>query len=311
MPTLRAMMAWCHARCVCTLIGCVVSLLWWTALGPAQTSPPAPPSVLTPSPAGAGPDLLAPDIKAILDRGELTVAMTASDQPPFYYLGPDGQLMGLDATLARGIAARLGVTARFNRSAESFNEVVELIAKGGADVAISKLSRTLVRARMVRFTKPYATFRHAMLFNRLRLAQQTTEEALPPLLRQLKGPVGVIGQSSYEGFLGQYFPTATAVPFKTWDEAVAAVYTGQVLAVYRDELEIQKINQARQDAALTLKTVIYKDMKDYIAMAVAWDRPHLAAWLDIYLDGFPTDQRAADILRTYGMPKEKPSTTPP
>ena len=81
---------------------------------------------------------------------------------------------------------------------------------------------------------------------------------------------------------------------------------GTVLAVYRDELEIQKINQSRKDASLTLKTVIYKDMKDYIAMAVAWNRPHLAAWLDIYLDAFATDQRATDIIRAYGPTKEKP-----
>jgi hypothetical protein len=35
------------------------------------------------------------------------------------------------------------------------------------------------------------------------------------------------------------------------------------------------------------------------------DRPHLAAWLDIYLDSFATDQRATDIIRTYGPAKEK------
>jgi ABC-type amino acid transport substrate-binding protein len=222
------------------------------------------------------PDLRAPDIQAILDRGELIVAMTEA------------------------------VKASFDRSPKNFNEVVALVAQGHADVAISKLSRTLARAQMVRFTRPYVTFRHAMLLNRLRLAQHTSEEALPQFLRALKGTVGVIGQSSYEGFLSQYFPSAAAVAFTSWDEAVAAVFAGKVLAVYRDELEIQKINQSRQDASLTLKTVIYKDMKDDIAMAVAWNRPHLAAWLDIYLDAFATDQRATDILRTYGSPQEKP-----
>jgi len=272
---------------------------------PTPKSPPDPtPGVSTVQ--ATAPDLRSPDFKAILDRGELIVAMTEGDQPPFYYVGHDGQLAGLDATLARDIAARLGVKISFNRSAKSFNEVVELVAQGGADVAISKLSRTLVRAQMVRYTKPYVTFRHAMLFNRLRLAQHTPEEALPQLLRGLKGNVGVISQSSYEGYLSQYFPNATAVAFKSWDEAVAAVFAGQVLAIYRDELEIQKINQSRKDASLTLKTVIYKDMKDYIAMAVAWNRPHLAAWLDIYLDSFATDQRATDIIRTYGPAKEKP-----
>lgn len=250
--------------------------------------------------------MLAPDIQRILERGTLLVAMTERDQPPFYYVGSDGELAGLDALLARDIAARLGVKVHFDRRSKNFKEVVEFVAQGGADVAISKLSRTLTRAQMLRFTKPYATFRHAMLLNRLRLAQYTTEAALPTLLRTLKGKVGVIGQSSYEGFLSQYFPQATSAPFTTWDEAVEAVFAGDVLAVYRDELEIQKINQARQDASLMLKTVIYKDMKDYISMAVAWNRPHLAAWLDVYLDSFPTDHKVADILRLYGPVKERP-----
>ena len=308
MPTCPTKMAFRRADRVLFAGGFVLAVAFCAALvcaAPTPQPPPDPTSGVSTGPAVA-PDLRAPDIKAILDRGELIVAMTEGDQPPFYYVGPDGQLAGLDATLARDIASRLGVKVSFNRSSKSFNEVVELVAQGGADVAISKLSRTLVRAQMVRFTKPYVTFRHAMLFNRLRLAQHTSEEALPQLLRGLKGNVGVIGQSSYEGFLSQYFPSATAVPFKSWDEAVAAVFAGKVLAVYRDELEVQKINQSRQDASLTLKTVIYKDMKDYIAMAVAWNRPHLAAWLDIYLDAFATDQRATDIIRTYGPTKEKP-----
>src|SRR5262249_28990894 len=106
--------------------------------------------------------------------GELIVAMTAGDQPPFYYVGSDGQLAGLDATLARDIASRLGVKVSFNRSPKSFNEVVELVAQGGADVAISKLSRTLTRAQMVPYHTPCAPSRHPMLCNRLRLAQHTS-----------------------------------------------------------------------------------------------------------------------------------------
>ena len=308
MPTCPAETAFYRAGRMLIVRGFIFAVALCAAMVCAAPIP-KPPSEPTPGvttiPAAA-PDLRAPDIKAILDRGELIVAMTKGDQPPFYYVGPDGQLAGLDAMLARDIASRLGVRVSFNRSPKSFNAVVELVAQGGADVAISKLSRTLTRAQMVRFTKPYVTFRHAMLFNRLRLAQHTSEEALPKLLRGLKGDVGVIGQSSYEGFLVQYFPNATAVPFKSWDEAVAAVFAGNVLAVYRDELEIQKINQSRQDASLTLKTVIYKDMKDSIAMAVAWNRPHLAAWLDVYLDTFATNQRASDIIRIHGPTKGKP-----
>jgi len=303
MPDYPTQRAW---RCAVYLLLAAGVVLAMVLSAAAQTTPQETPDTASASSSVSDvvTQFLAPDIKVIVDRGELIVAMTKTDQPPFYYVGPDGRLAGLDAMLARDIASRLGVKVRFNRSPESFNKVAELVAQGGADIAISKLSRTLPRAQIVRFTQPYVTFRHAMLLNRLKLAQHISEEALPQLLRRLEGKVGVIGQSSYEVFLGRYFPRATAVSFKTWDEAVKAVFAGEVLAVYRDELEIQKINQSRKDASLTLKTVIYKDMHDDIAMAVAWNRPHLVAWLDIYLDAFPTHQTAADILQTYGPTKE-------
>ena len=38
-------------------------------------------------------------------------------------------------------------------------------------------------------------------------------------------------------------------PWTEEDQAIDAVFAGKVLAVYRDELEIQKINQSRQDAS--------------------------------------------------------------
>jgi polar amino acid transport system substrate-binding protein len=153
MPTCPAKTAFRQAGRVLSAAGLVLAVALWAAMVYAAPPPPPDPTLgVSPVPATA-PDLRAPDIKAILDRGELIVAMTAGDQPPFYYVEPNGQLAGLDATLARDIASRLGVKVSFNRSPKSFNEVVELVAQGGADVAISKLSRTLVRAQMVRFTK--------------------------------------------------------------------------------------------------------------------------------------------------------------
>jgi polar amino acid transport system substrate-binding protein len=171
---------WWGSGHVRSAIWCMIALTLGAgmiAAAPLLASPadptPAAHAVTTTTP---GANLRAPEIQAILDRGELIVAMTAGDQPPFYYVQADGQLAGLDADLARDIASRLGVKVRFHRGPTSFNAVVELVARGGADVGISKLSRTLARAQMVRFTKPYVTFRHAILLHRLKLAQYTSEE---------------------------------------------------------------------------------------------------------------------------------------
>jgi polar amino acid transport system substrate-binding protein len=134
MPICLAKTAFRRAGRVLSAGGFVLAVALCAAMvcaAPTPKSPPDPTSGVSTVPAAA-PDLRAPDIKAILDRGELIVAMTEGDQPPFYYVGPDGQLAGLDATLARDIASRLGVKVSFNRSPKSFNEVVELVAQGGA-----------------------------------------------------------------------------------------------------------------------------------------------------------------------------------
>ncbi len=106
------------------------------------------------------------EISEIVRRGTIVFAMTAADQKPFFYVDEvSGEFLGLDVELAYNIANKLGVRAVFNRDAQSFDAVD--VANAKADVAISKLSRTLKRAQLVLFRKPYITIRQALLRNRL------------------------------------------------------------------------------------------------------------------------------------------------
>lgn len=249
-----------------------------------------------------------PEIQAILDRGRLVVAMTATDQFPFYFKKTDGGFDGIDVRFARKIAKELKVEVEFNRSAASFNDVVTEVARGRADIAISKLSRTLARAQKVIYTQPYLTFRQALMVNRVKLVQFSTESELPAFLKHLRNPkahmsqpvkIGIIAKSSYVGFCTTYFPAATIVEYPTWEEAVAAVFSGDVLAVYRDELEIVKINSSREDASIKLKTVVLADLQDPIAMAVPWNSSRLALWLDIFLQRERLGTDVDGLLREF------------
>ena len=49
------------------------------------------------------------DIAGILARGELRVAITAVDQPPFYFVDRSGKLAGYDIDIATKMAEELGV----------------------------------------------------------------------------------------------------------------------------------------------------------------------------------------------------------
>jgi ABC-type amino acid transport substrate-binding protein len=227
------------------------------------------------------------EIRTILERGHIIFGMTSADQKPFFYNDEQtGRLIGLDVEIAYEIANRMGVRAVFNREAASFDDVVLKVVNREVDVALSKLSRTIRRAAMVRFTRPYITFRQALLVNRLELAKITSEENLPQFIKRFTGTMAVIKNSSYIGYAGANFPDAVIKTYDTWGECVDALFAGEVLAVYRDEGEILIVTETRENAAILMKPVFISDKQDPIAMAVSHDAPLLEAWLNTFLDEY-------------------------
>jgi ABC-type amino acid transport substrate-binding protein len=213
--------------------------------------------------------------------------MTAADQKPFFYTDEQtGEFLGLDVELGYEIANRLGVKAVFNRDATSFDNVVMKVVNKDADIALSKLSRTMRRAELVRYTAPYIIFRQALLMNRLELAKVSSEDNLPNYIKNFRGRLGVIKNSSYVNYAETNFPGARIEAYDSWDMAVDALFKGEILAAYRDEGEILIVNTTRKDASILMKPVFISDKQDLIAMAVAADAPMLQEWLNLFLEDY-------------------------
>ncbi|WP_242523445.1 ABC transporter substrate-binding protein [Thiocystis minor] len=225
---------------------------------------------------------LAPDMARIVARGELVVAMAGMDTPPFFYLR-DGRLVGLEVEMANELARELQVAVRFNRQAQSFNEVIDLVARQEADVGISKLSRTLARAQQVRFSEPYLRLKHALAFNRLALAQLAMDRPVQRVVRDFGGTLGVIANSSFADFAAHHFPQANIQTYPNWSEAVRAVRTGEIIGVYRDEFEIKRLLKSDPTASLTLRTVTLTDLEDTLSIAVGVDDPVLLDVVNLFL----------------------------
>ncbi len=241
----------------------------------------------------------APEIQDIIQRGKLVVALHSREQAPFFFTNKAGQFDGLDVRLARGIADTLGVKLEFNRDAQSFNNLVEIVARGDADMVISKLSLTLKRAQLVQYSEPYITFRQALIVNRLRLAEIVPEDRLASFVRSFRGRLGVVANSSYANFARINFPDADVIEYPTWADVVEAVVSGGVLAAYRDELEVKKIIRSRPDASLRLKTIVLTDTRDDIAIAMRWNNPQLVYWVNRYLHTLNLDYDADALLDEY------------
>lgn len=230
--------------------------------------------------------LFARDIARIVERGELIIAMHSVDNPPFFYQSKD-TLAGLEVEMAKSLADKLGVKARFDRQAQSFDSVVELVARKKADVGISKLSRTLSRARMVRFSNPYLRLRHALILNRLELAKIAKDAPIQNIVRDFDGRIGVIANSSYVDFAIRNFPNAEIQKYSNWQSVVQAVHQGDVVGAYRDEFEIKRLLKKDSKASLTLRTVTLTDLDDALCIAINPEDSALAEFVNIFLDQYP------------------------
>ncbi|WP_256329588.1 ABC transporter substrate-binding protein [Variovorax sp. YR634] len=248
----------------------------------APVAPPAP--VLTNGLVRV-PDgrLLAPDIARIVTRGELVVAMLKVDTPPFFFFDDAGQWTGLEVGLAQSLAKELGVKLRFNREAGTFNAVVDLLANGQADLAISKLSRTLARTQTIAFSDAYLTLNHSLILNRVKFAQLSHGRPLPEVIRNFNGSIGVIAKSSFADYARTNFPHAKVQEFPTWNEVLVALHKGEIVSAYRDEFEVKRVLKADPTVSLVLRTVTLKDLEDTLGIGVAVTDTTLLAYVNQFL----------------------------
>ena len=228
--------------------------------------------------------LLSPDIARIVNRGELVVGMLKVDTPPFFMFDESGQWTGIEVDLAQSLAKALGVKLRVNRDAGSFNAVVDVLARGEVDLAISKLSRTLARAQTIAFSQPYLTLNHALLLNRVKLAQLSRGRNLPEVVRSFEGSIGVIAKSSFAEYARTNFPKSKVQEFNSWNDVLAAVHRGEVDAAYRDEFEIKSVLKTDPSASLVLRTVTLKDLQDTLGIGVSVNDPTLLAFVNAFLE---------------------------
>jgi polar amino acid transport system substrate-binding protein len=238
-----------------TLCGAVALVSWiglWNVPAVAQPSEAAAPR----------------DLRSIVEAKVLRVAVTRFDLPSFHVRGRDGTLVGPEIEMARQIAGALGVQVEFIDSPESFDAVVNHVSEGHADIGVSKLSQTYNRLKRVRFSEPYITLRHALLFNRAAIARAAGSRPPAAVLQKYKGRLGVIAGSAYVEFGHRNFPEASVVEERNWDAAIASLLGGRVDALYRDEFEIRRVLKNKPALNVPLGSAVISDQSALLSIAL-------------------------------------------
>jgi ABC-type amino acid transport substrate-binding protein len=208
------------------------------------------------------------DLQSIIDSGLLRVAVTRFDLPSFHSLRPDGTLSGAEVEMARQIGRAMGIKVEFIKDADSFDAVVDLVAGGRADIGISKLSQTYNRLQRVRFSEPYLTLRHALLFKRAAIARGANGQSPAVVLQGFHGKLGVIAGSAYVDFAKANFPEADVMEARTWQDAIASLLAGEVDAIYRDEFEIRRIVKNSPALNVQFGTAAIVDQNALLSIAI-------------------------------------------
>lgn len=245
------------------------------------------------------------DMQRIRSNGKLVVAMYFEDVPPFFMHAKNGSFFGFEVELATDIAERLGVKVEFNRSAKTFDELINLVTEKKADIAVSMVSNTLARAMRVRFTDPYIVLHQSLLINRLKIAQAKGNETDVNAILNKKGvEIGVIEGTSYVAFAKKDYPNATIIPYKDWASVVKDVLSAKIFAVLYDEIEIRNWHKKNPEGALYVQTVIMENKEDTIAIAVNPEDEQLWVWLNLYLKQIKTDGTDKRLVGTYFQSEE-------
>lgn len=247
----------------------------------------------------------APDMQRILDRGRLVVAVAGFAAPPFVTLDAAGALGGYDISLAEGMARAFGLPLALDRDATSFDDIIAKVASGAADLGLSRLSATLARATLVRFSRPYLMLHLALLVSRPRFARLPPDGEPLAALKSGNAPLAIVPGTAAADYARRLVAPARLREYRRWDpEVVDAVRDGEVIAGCGDEVEAKRALAARPDAPLQLRAVVLPETRDPIAAALPWDSGQLLAWVDLYLDGAGTPPTVEQLLGQGDKPAE-------
>lgn len=241
---------------------------------------------------------MTPDIAPIVERRTLVVAMHRVDLYPLYYVDEHRELRGHDVDLARAIARDLGVGLEIRRDAATFDEVVEMIRCGSADMGISLVSITPTRSLKVRFSDPYLIIHPVVIMNR-----RSSERLVGDVIRDDSGdrPLIIVEPTgnSYIGIAQSLYPGSIVKIVDDWPAAMQSVIDMSADMVIRDEIGLANLMEENKNLSILLSLAVINDVNDYIGVVLPEGSAHLERWVNIFLrkEGYPL--RADELFRRY------------
>ena len=243
-------------------------------------------------PANAVEPQIFPDIKRIIKAGVIRVAMLDKDVPPLIMTGSNGKLSGTEPDLARDLAQKLGVRVKFIRSANTYDEVVNIVARKDADIAVSYLTGGVKRGLYVFFSQPYIQQNARLFYNRAHYAKLQRDyaindlQAVNSLPNASKIVVGVEKGSVNIVNMERDFPNLRIKTYANLGNIMAAVKAGNIFAGMHGSLQTDFYLRSNPALAIYIAVDSKIRVSSDIRIAVRPDAPDLLHWINLYLANY-------------------------
>jgi polar amino acid transport system substrate-binding protein len=165
-------------------------------------------------------------LERILKKGELVVGTTGT-QPPLSVTAKDGQIIGLDADIAKLISAGMGVKVRFVKM--FFSELITALETGQVDMIVSGMTMTPERNSKVAFIGPYYVSGKGVLTKGKTVAAMDKEGLDSPSFK-----ITALKNSTSQAFVEMVTPKAKLVPAASYDEALDLLFQDKIDALVAD-----------------------------------------------------------------------------
>ena len=173
------------------------------------------------------PTRVAPVLDRILAKKELVVG-TAADMPPLNMTLKDGKIVGMEVDIATMMANSIEV--KLTLKPMRFNELLPALEAGQVDLILSGMTMTPIRNTRVAFVGPYFASGKSVLIKQEKMTSlQSTE-----MMNNPNVTVAALKGSTSQQFVERVAPQAKLVPTDDYDQAIAMVLEGKVLAMIAD-----------------------------------------------------------------------------
>jgi cyclohexadienyl dehydratase len=226
-------------------------------------------------------------LQQILANGVLRVG-TTMDTPVFSMRNPaSGQIEGFDMDALAGLGTALGVKIEYVKM--TFGTMLADLAADKFDMAMSGMGRTLERARVATFSKPYLRYGKLLM---IRSADRERFKSLADLDHPgIKVAYNKGGLN--DRFANTMFKQATPVGFASNELATADLIAGKVDAQVSDSTAA--LYMARQDSRLAAMSPDTVFNPVYVAILLRREDQTLLNYVNIWIDQIEMDGTLAKI----------------